>query len=352
MFLFIFLLLFNIKDVSIWLQELFWYTIILNVSFLFHVCYLNWLYIYCWNRRYQYLCFLINRFYFFFSLTFIIYLINHIRILIYKIEKINKYFEVIAKFLLIFTRILNSILFFFILSFINYSLFIQGRLKINFTFRNIIYYLFIFLLTLIISILILGIPRLYLIWIYLFLFGAYKTFIEYWEKENIENKKIFTFFEIIKFLFKDKEIYQKLDSILNSNQKIKGVWQRIIAAKTYYKPYILYKDMFSFSYDSGIYSYLFLWREKEYYFNNVFEFKDWYTQIYEYWDENFCTWELDFGYVEDALDELELVNGRVYNLTEEDIQKVKKTFCLNDEVEFRKVLSYYDKKNAHKSVQG
>lgn len=70
--------------------------------------------------------------------------------------------------------IVAMILIFFIKIFINYSSILLGSKKTNIELKALFIYIIIFIVTLMISAIVLGIPRLYFVWICLFLYKIYR----------------------------------------------------------------------------------------------------------------------------------------------------------------------------------
>jgi hypothetical protein len=145
------------------IKELFWYSLILNGSFIFHTIILDRMFNYCWKNHYEYAGFLISRISFTFSLSFIIYYLNKINIWLYN----NYYNSYNLKY--IFLYIIDLIFMLLKIILLNFSIFYhkynilllkkQEFLNIN----QIVFALTWFIILLIISI-ILGYPRLYIIW--------------------------------------------------------------------------------------------------------------------------------------------------------------------------------------------
>jgi hypothetical protein len=146
------------------IQELFWYSLILNGSFIFHTLILDRMFYYCFKNQYDYAGFLISRISFTFSLSFIIYYLNKINIWLYN----NYYNSYNLKY--IFLYIIDLIFMLLKIILLNFSIFYhkynilllkkQEFLNIN----QIVFALTWFIILLIISI-ILGYPRLYIIWL-------------------------------------------------------------------------------------------------------------------------------------------------------------------------------------------
>lgn len=212
----------NIELISINLfvfKELFWYSLVVNSSFYFHVIVLVRIYEYYELKGNDYICFLISRISFILSLSFISYCLGYIdfygrkyiellekrlieigKLLLYK--DYNKRYVIrfsyklkisllgwrlidfwyiilyylkfiyVLKFILFVISVLRYILLYFIIQFRNYSLFLLKGLPYNVINRMKIFINMViwFLVTYIISCIILGIPRLYFIWLILFIY--------------------------------------------------------------------------------------------------------------------------------------------------------------------------------------
>lgn len=202
------------------IKDLFWYSLILNISFIFHILILERIFIWAWRKRkfsrykenFEYLAFLISRISYTCSLWGLIYFLQK---LIYEItwfldswdlsfhkynnkyldEEINKNrYPYRWKYVKFYNeKIINNklgkslmsininikkifnifflILFFFSKNFHNYTAFLLGKnKKLNWKeiFKSICLFLFFFIISLC-----LGVPRLYIIWIFLALWELY-----------------------------------------------------------------------------------------------------------------------------------------------------------------------------------
>jgi hypothetical protein len=168
---------------NILFNEIFWYTLILNGSFIFHVCICDWLYRLFRYYRKDYICWIVTRISFIFSMSFIVYLINNFYLYLYHFydEKCykNKWFILLIFNLQIIVYFMLLISIFFIIIFANYSMLLKGIINNNMSIKNIIYIIIYIIITLIISIYFLGIPRLYFIWFILLVNYIYNKLIMY-----------------------------------------------------------------------------------------------------------------------------------------------------------------------------
>lgn len=180
----------NNLDFNIFIKDLFWYSLILNSSFIFHILICDWIYKLFLYLNWYYGCFIITRISFILSLSFILYLLNLIYLYInmYKIKYVkNKIFLLIIEiFCLIIFSIIN-ILLYFVINFSQYNLILMGKINNFINFKIIIKFISYFLITIIISMIILGIPRLYLIW-FIILVVSIRNFIKkYYPINNIKD---------------------------------------------------------------------------------------------------------------------------------------------------------------------
>ena len=173
--LILFLIIFK-HNSFIW-KEIFWYSFICNISFIFHVCICDWLYRLSIYYKQEYLSYVVTRISFIFSLSFIIYLL-HI-VYIYLNDKYNKKFHCLFEFINILINSSLLILIYFVDWFTNYSLLLMGRNNNKVTFKVIIKNIIFVLWTFIISYYLLGIIRIYFIWIYFFFIYIFKLIKNY-----------------------------------------------------------------------------------------------------------------------------------------------------------------------------
>lgn len=153
------------------IQDLFWYSLIMMSSFVWHVLIMNWLYKLCEYIKWDYGCYVISRWSLLTSLTIILWIILWFEkiILDYKIHqfsiKDNKICEwqdinylIKAMFIL-----LKWIIEYFSMSFQNYSKILLGlSIKINIFKMPIKFYIY-FIFTLFLSFFLM-IPRIYIVW--------------------------------------------------------------------------------------------------------------------------------------------------------------------------------------------
>lgn len=180
------------------IKDLFWYSLILNGSFILHVLILDRLFVYLNKNNYDYLAFLVSRTSYFFSFSGITYLLkDHDYFVSRQLKKIIDDFDYtdyakVRKIMspwLFLCHIINWILLHFIIIFANYSCLLIGKNLNKFHYKNIIYNLFIFFIILLIS-LYLGYPRLYIIWsIQVFLEINY-VILGYYDRTNISDMKL------------------------------------------------------------------------------------------------------------------------------------------------------------------
>lgn len=178
---------------NILIKEFFWYTVIVYVSFIFHVLIMVWLYNYYYKRRNEYMCFIVSRISYIFSLWFLVVFLTRIDMFFRnfhydlvvgcKDSRYEKYIDKLAymiwriiHIIIPITFIIKIMLRFFIINFNNFSLFLLGKNKEKLLKRELIKIFFVFIIFFFISIF-LGIKRLYLFWIWLIMRRLYEVFI-------------------------------------------------------------------------------------------------------------------------------------------------------------------------------
>lgn len=220
------------------IKELFWYSLLLNSSFIFHTLICDRLFHYCWKNHYEYLGFIISRISFTLSLWGINYWVSKLRGFLlfffddfytsYEYEqnlhlnniwikyayfyvtymRTNKLilliFKVFCKLIINFNTLVQLICINFSLIFHNYSLLILGLKKKEWNTRIIYKFLIQFSILFSISIII-GLPRLYIIWILQIIIECYNIFnLKYHPRKGaIDDYKKLNIIEKIKFFFKD-----------------------------------------------------------------------------------------------------------------------------------------------------
>jgi len=186
----------NVKDLPKWLNELFWYSKILNLSVIIHVIWLPFIYKIFWYLKCEKICWIISRISFIFSSSFILFVLTYIDMCVYvNINRISldiimdenidsetgmdlyNYYEKIYHIISTILCIIRTIVAFFIILFYKYVALIFGiRDLYKIPLKNWIYMLLFFMSTLIISYWILGIARLYIVWIIIFFYNLYLLF--------------------------------------------------------------------------------------------------------------------------------------------------------------------------------
>lgn len=172
------------------IKDLFWYSLILNCSFIFHVLILDRLFYWCWQYHYEYFGFIISRISFTFSFScllsllriFIEKLIRYQIFIKYNVNIINSRKDIIIyilDFIKSLCNLIRLILIHFSIIFQNYCLLLIGKNIKQITMKNIIKNIIIFIIFFIIA-WIIGIPRLYVVWIFQSIFESYNMiFFEY-----------------------------------------------------------------------------------------------------------------------------------------------------------------------------
>ncbi len=218
------------------IKDLFWYSVILNISFIFHVLILSWIYRICWLNRWEYSCYIISRISFTLSLSFIIYILRRFSLKFYFKDKL------IFKIGYYFLMVLLLILRYFVNTFHKYVVFIMGLNKKNN--QSLVEELIdkskileFILFTLSLSIII-GYSRLYLIWAIYFSNNLLKIYYNHYL--NLKNNKINNLKDYFLNIFWKIEIKEKTGIYLykfNDLEQYKDL-------KLYYeKPYY---DLFVF----------------------------------------------------------------------------------------------------------
>jgi len=187
LYIIIFLLFVSIFKDNFFINEIFWYSLILNGSFIFHICICDWIYrfsVYIDNKN---LGFLITRISLIFSMSFVLFLLHliYLKLVFYRhknkmygeLNILNSFklsYDHIFNIIFIILKILMKISIFFITLFINYVLILKGLIKHRLSLKEVGGLILFIIVTLIISIFVLGIPRLYFVWIILFIRFIYK----------------------------------------------------------------------------------------------------------------------------------------------------------------------------------
>lgn len=311
----LFLVLYNNWDFWL-LKDIYWYTLILNGSFAFHVLYLNWIYRYYWNKRDDYKCFLISQLSFYLSLSFLAYLMKRLKM--YTDKYRNMYLEF---FILIIWKILNV----FINYFHRYSLFLQGKdwngEKAKFQFKNLVISFIFFLITYILAYYLFGIARVIIVWLIIFNiriiddFFWWKNYKILYDKENYnKNMNIFIFLKN----------YLKLSIILG--QLINSCYSQHYPRYLYFPGFIynlyyyrLYRS-FGYSEEDDFCEYE---KASKYYPAPIYKYFTWVDLMtYEAYKDYLCTkewfsdWKLEEAVQHSYNITIECFGGE-FNLTEE-----------------------------------
>lgn len=157
------------------LKDLFWFSVVINVSFIWHNLFIIWLYDLFKSLNNNYMCYIISRIGLLTSLSIINIILSS---LLMMVEKILEYYCLvndvgITKKKPFFLQLIITILValykansYFIKFFSIYSLFIMGKIKNNLQFNFEFFKRILFFILFLILSFILGTPRIYLIWIY------------------------------------------------------------------------------------------------------------------------------------------------------------------------------------------
>ncbi len=259
------------------LKDIFWFSLVLNLSFIWHVLLLHWVYKMCIWKKWDYGSYLITRISILTSLSILVLLLQSFCLLLHRI---NTYFGDIpwwnsketrytsskceisynvklwlswiswngyVKFM---NNIFLSIILYFMKGFNNYSLLILGGLEISSSsiLKNYKYYLFI-ILTFILSYSIL-VPRLYIMWVCILIWNWVRLSkddidSDFWEKKlSVEEY----YYEYLKRICKrmrygyfrrkiSKETRESLKDITSIN------WPKVYG-KDYICDYIFFLDPF------------------------------------------------------------------------------------------------------------
>ncbi len=225
------------------IKDLFWYSLILNVSFIFHVLILDRIFHWCWKNHYEYLGFIVSRISFTLSLSGILTLLRILTtnrlidlITFTKSKTILKIINYIYDILLFFKLIrileiiwyiMRVILINFSITFQNYALLILGKNKQSITLFTVIRYIIIFTIFFTIAYLI-GIPRLYVIWLCQSIYESYKYLKKYYEIEE------FNYSSIIKII-RELKSYKYCIILLYNYYSYKYIELEKIYNKPYHK---------------------------------------------------------------------------------------------------------------------
>lgn len=174
--------LFMGKEIPLFLKDLFWYSVLLNVSFLWHVLWLNWLFHLCWIYRWEKLCFIFSRLSWITSLCGIKVFLNILRYKTYYYIFSDKWCNFYDSIFLVVDYLLN----FYIIIFHRYITFLMGNVN-KLSLYSLVQIFSFFFLTLFLSIYVLGISRIYIVWIYIIFIELIRGFINYahhlWDKK-------------------------------------------------------------------------------------------------------------------------------------------------------------------------
>ena len=228
------------------LTEIFWYTLILNLSFIFHVCLCDWFYRLAIYYRQEYLSFIITRISFILSLSFLIYLLDLWLGTCYN-HRSNNLLKLFLKLCCILVYFLLLILIFFVNLFTNYSLILIGRSDhIKLTLNTVIKNIFFILWTFIVSYYMLGIVRIYFIWIY---FSS--KYIYNWIDNYFRYNRIFPSLLILidDFETKVSSLNKNYDKI-NSKNFTYGFIKFLNYTKVYSLPYLRFHLRCPFHYQT------------------------------------------------------------------------------------------------------
>lgn len=233
------------------IKELFWYSLILNISFFFHTLICDRLFCYFLNKKKDYYAFIISRLSFSLSLSGINYFLINIRGSLNEQIFENELFPnyIINKLLIYINVLINIVLIIninFIKIFKNYELIFIGIKKKNkIDLVIIIRLLFIFITFLCLSI-ILNIPRLYLIWLIFGIFEGYLILNRNYLNDGSMFKKL-SFKDKIKFSYKQWNYTFYLIEYYN----IKSEELNLIYNKPYHKFFVF--DLYRFIYNPFLY---------------------------------------------------------------------------------------------------
>ena len=184
----------DIDDLWGWIKDLFWYTKVLNISFLLHTCWLYWIYIFFWYFRLEKACWIVSRISFLCSLSFVLFLLNYLVLYLRMYFVLNEIFVRKYKFLyysyfyfIIFIKIIKTIIRFFMMVHGNYNILLMGGKNISYLsyeflrdmFKAMLFIIVTLILALALSYYLFGICRLYLVWIILFIYEFVKLFKNY-----------------------------------------------------------------------------------------------------------------------------------------------------------------------------
>lgn len=209
LFFMIFLNIYDYMDLHIFIKELYWYCLVLNGSFIIHVCWLHWIYKYFWVRRnnskylskenIEFICEIVKNISFILSLSFLVLLLNHLIVFVRLLfRKFQNHKKIAIMFLLIFNigLLVVIIIRFFIYIFIAYSNFIIGNSDYNmFQIKHLITFTIYFIFSWIIAYYVFGISRLLFNWFLIFIIRSYQILKNYvpiyndnYEKLKLSNK--------------------------------------------------------------------------------------------------------------------------------------------------------------------
>jgi hypothetical protein len=193
------------------LNEIFWYTSVLNLYFIFNVLIFYWIYNLASIWKLEFLAFVIKTITFIFSINLIIYVLHSLYLRLGYYE--NYYSFHIIKIFKILLYSLLLILIYLINIILQYSLFLMGKNKIKYNLNILFKNIFFIIWTLIVAFIIFGIARLYFIWIYYIIRYILKILWQY-------NIYIYSYMPNIlkdEFSWKIIDIYDDYNILYNKN---------------------------------------------------------------------------------------------------------------------------------------
>jgi hypothetical protein len=255
------------------LKDIFWFSLVLNISFIWHVLLLWWVYKMCIWKKWDYGSYIVTRISLLTSLSILVLLLQFFRLLL---NRIDSYFRIPwccketryhlskceisynvklweswthpygnVKFM---NNIFLSIILYFMKGFNNYSLLILGEFEISSSsiLKNYKYYLFI-ILTFILSYIIL-VPRLYIMWVCILIWNWVRLSkddidSDFWEKKlSVEEY----YYEYLKRICKRMRYgyfrYQISKETKESLKDITSIYWPKVYGKDYICDYIFFLD--------------------------------------------------------------------------------------------------------------
>lgn len=174
------------------IKDLFWYSLLLNISFIWHVLILHWLFEMSLYFKWDYGCYLFSRLSLLTSLTglylFVMFLVRVQEEILYYFRLTKKeiglferslHFIINTRVFICIFQIISYIISYFINNFTDYCLLIiRKKIKINDLFKSMDSFYWLFMFTFFISLILMW-PWIYVIWLWFVCLKTYKLITDF-----------------------------------------------------------------------------------------------------------------------------------------------------------------------------